>query len=132
MIDRFTPIDDDEFKLHKEGNSQGAEARLMGCGLDENPYSPIEEKWLYDSWNAGWADVDMDPDAPCRDVHNTVIDRLLEFLENEIEYEMKAKDSINLSHPDLTNAMIDEFRDHEIRSLRFEQIARLLKRVKSA
>jgi len=67
MIDRFSSKEDIDF--HPEAESKGCEARLMGRGLEENPYDPILDKWLYRSWRAGWWDTDMDPAAPKRELN---------------------------------------------------------------
>lgn len=59
-MDRFSGYEDMEF--HPEGESQGRMARLFGEPMKNNPHTP--GGWMWKSWNAGWADADMDTGAP--------------------------------------------------------------------
>lgn len=61
-MDRFSSHEDTEF--HPEAESQGRTARLDGFNMAHNPYDSTLDNWLHRSWNAGWADMDMDENAP--------------------------------------------------------------------
>lgn len=52
-------------KWHPEAKSQGVWARLIGHPLSSNFYPT---GWLHDSFEAGWREVDNDPDAPKREL----------------------------------------------------------------
>jgi hypothetical protein len=51
----------DKDGYHREVRSEGREARLFGRPLSINWNPP---GWLHDSFEAGWREVDEDPDAP--------------------------------------------------------------------
>jgi hypothetical protein len=65
-MNRFNSAEDIEF--HPEGLSQGRLARLGGHRMEKaNPYEL--GSWLWQSFNAGWADVDMDENAPKEEIY---------------------------------------------------------------
>jgi len=61
-MDRFSSHEDVEFQ--PEAESLGRTARLDGFSIAHNPYDRVLDSWLHRSWDAGWADMDMDQDAP--------------------------------------------------------------------
>ena len=65
--DRFSSAED--YEWHPECFSQGFRARLDGHKIQANPYHFAYASHAYKSWNAGWADADMDADAPKELVH---------------------------------------------------------------
>jgi DNA (cytosine-5)-methyltransferase 1 len=59
----------DKDGYHIEVRRQGREARLLGRPLSINWHPP---GWLHDSFEAGWREIDEDPDAPKADIEQGV------------------------------------------------------------
>jgi hypothetical protein len=65
--DRFDSSED--YEWHPECFSQGVRARLGGYKIQTNPYQRSSAEYAHKSWNAGWADADMDAGAPKEPVY---------------------------------------------------------------
>jgi hypothetical protein len=54
----------DKQGFHPEARSQGRMARLYGRPFSESKKWYQFPGWMRESWEAGWREVDEDPEAP--------------------------------------------------------------------
>ena len=65
MVDRFDSNETPEW--HPEAFSQGFMARMNGFDMDSQNYFQLGS-WGWKSFRAGWADCDMDTEAPKEEI----------------------------------------------------------------